>query len=1467
MKHLLKKISLAGGGKKSKPKPKPAILYPPQLGDMQLVASYSYAETLDLISDGPIEGLVNKNGLRLSDKDILQGIYLDDTVIAVSNDAVVESKTTYDNTFIAKNSDYIKSLKQFFTNLQNLNIIVSNVNILPNKGYKVITAFDFNILWGLLSTTLKGFYFTANDSEILKGNSTNSLPVFTRKTSPYDYGVINSYKQGTYANTYPLAADQNIKLEVYIDALNNIGRVTPANQGSVYNPNASLTDKYLNNFLDNEMSNVQNLIKNKTTYNDYEKTYLDNMFINNFGTNQTTSTTLYNWLKNTEKFDYQRDMIFVIKVDESIIEANKLIGKDKFKFIIEDSSGNDLALYDSNVRIYDFILPRIDGTTNKTTGNCFGCLVVVVKGSLKYYQDTSQMINGGGITHRLSFSIPLLSINLLANASKLSFKKILITTNSNNIQKYNYANILAEFKKGDEFQYPFKYFKNTLIDKDYNTPLIGPFKVNGNNVQAIKENKYLVSNNPSAGRVYEPNLTPTSVSATGEEEGSDDKSTRRSGKSYSNWNVNEINFNESANSIKHIINNPNVSQVFITILINQLSDTLSLDLDEAYQNKSSSLSKMNAGTKFPTILNIEVETGSIDDKGNETISQTKKYKIVALIESPTRIDIGNPDLSKYNTVDYKFISQYDSMENIFTPFNLPIVEQSQTALDLPNKRYIKVTKLSTETNSTLIEKNISLSKVTEIIPLNFNYPYSAIVATKIDSRSFSNIPSRTFDCKLKKVRVPSNYNPLLSNGKDKRYYSTQAEFNSTSQLNKLIYDGDWDGTFKNTLEWTDNPAWILLDLITNERYGLGQYMDASQIDIFDLYKIARFCDAVDDYGYFEGVSDNAGGLEPRFSCNIMFQDGIKVFDALNTIATLFRGMIYYNNSQINFVDDRPKEPSALFANSNVKDGVFNYTNYRRDEQFNSIEVVYIDRFENFLTKVEYVEDEEDIRKRGVFKKTINANGVTSKAMARRMGQHIIFQTIKENQSVSFTSGLESLLCKPGDLIIIEDELKSLKSNFGRVLSVNSSTGSIRLNEKFVAGEFDNKLTLYTPTGYNTYDEISTLATSARSRINNSGFYLTTGGWNASYNYLTGFYGFSGYKQGFDSNIVSTNKILKTQYAFYTGTGSNFCYFDTTFTGWILGTGAAFTTSNTYNKFIFDQSNHDFTELNRGITYNYNSSIASGRGSSFTTAVNGQITGADSKFRDISGLELTMTHGLLDSEISLSSFSQITTFSVSGISEYDYGCEVFVDQRDINYNLIPFIKQGSVYRFQRKLADDQIYKVISIKEENPNEYSLICTKFNTGKYALIEKNQSIESLSNTYSYTLTQKIGNINYKVLNTPIIQSLTTGIDSYNGQFYISGQWKQISDAKGYNVKLYEPNGTIQQQNLASSSITGAKFYIEGIGNYSYRVNSSGSYSNSNTNVNAYFDSDYTASGLFLVYDGALTSYDRPFLSKVKIL
>ena len=64
MQHFFKKNfqNFGAGGPKKPDPPPPPVLKPPKLGDLQAISSYEYAESIDLISDGVIDGFVNQRG-------------------------------------------------------------------------------------------------------------------------------------------------------------------------------------------------------------------------------------------------------------------------------------------------------------------------------------------------------------------------------------------------------------------------------------------------------------------------------------------------------------------------------------------------------------------------------------------------------------------------------------------------------------------------------------------------------------------------------------------------------------------------------------------------------------------------------------------------------------------------------------------------------------------------------------------------------------------------------------------------------------------------------------------------------------------------------------------------------------------------------------------------------------------------------------------------------------------------------------------------------------------------------------------------------------------------------------------------------------------------------------------------------------------------------------------------------------
>ena len=132
-----------------------------------------------------------------------------------------------------------------------------------------------------------------------------------------------------------------------------------------------------------------------------------------------------------------------------------------------------------------------------------------------------------------------------------------------------------------------------------------------------------------------------------------------------------------------------------------------------------------------------------------------------------------------------------------------------------------------------------VDSLVEVYGTKLRYPYSSMVYSQFDARSFSRIPSRAYDTKLLKVKVPNNYNPILKSYGDSSQVPTSATgfeegiakgaatnstYNTTTETwTRSNENGTvmWDGNFGHEKLWTDNPAWCFYDLITNPLYGLG----------------------------------------------------------------------------------------------------------------------------------------------------------------------------------------------------------------------------------------------------------------------------------------------------------------------------------------------------------------------------------------------------------------------------------------------------------------------------------------------------------------------------------------------------------------------------------------------------------------------------------------------------------------------
>lgn len=347
-------------------------------------------------------------------------------------------------------------------------------------------------------------------------------------------------------------------------------------------------------------------------------------------------------------------------------------------------------------------------------------------------------------------------------------------------------------------------------------------------------------------------------------------------------------------------------------------------------------------------------------------------------------------------------------------------------IDLPKAKngwLVKVTRITPDSTSDLLSNAMSVEAITEIIDVKLAYPNTAMLGIQYDARTFSNIAKLAVRCRGKLLKIPSNYDPV-----------------------GRTYNGIWDGTFKTA--YSNNPAWVFYDICLNWRYGLGRRLDASMIDKWALYQIARYCD--------EMVSDGLGGQEPRFAVNVYLQSQQDAFTVLQSLSSIFRGMAYWNGEQVTVAMDAPQTPVYTFSRANVVDGIFNYTGTRARDRHTVAKVAWDNPKSDFKTEYEPVRDEYAIAKYGINQLDINMMGCTSQGQAQRAGLWALKSEQLENRQVSFSIGLDGMLerIKPSAIIAISDEIFAGRANGGRIVAISDDKKTITLDRAVTANVGD-----------------------------------------------------------------------------------------------------------------------------------------------------------------------------------------------------------------------------------------------------------------------------------------------------------------------------------------------------------------------------------------------------------------------------
>lgn len=332
---------------------------------------------------------------------------------------------------------------------------------------------------------------------------------------------------------------------------------------------------------------------------------------------------------------------------------------------------------------------------------------------------------------------------------------------------------------------------------------------------------------------------------------------------------------------------------------------------------------------------------------------------------------------------------------------------------------VRVRRVSADSTNANLVNAFSWASYTVISGVRMLYRHSAVVALQFDAKNFTAVPQRWYDVMgVSDWDIPVNYNPLTR-----------------------TVAGSWNGLWKQG--WTNNPAWVLYNLVKHPRYGLGEYVTTLP-DKWALYQLALWCD--------EPLSDGRGGTEPRYSINAYITEQREALLLLQEICSVFRGVLMHGGSTLTVTWDAPGTPVASYAPANVVDGIFTYADGSSAAKKTSCTCWYTDRSQAGKRVPATWDDPELVAKYGLRPMEINPLGVATPGQALRMAKWALYTAHYEEQTIAFRVGAEGPARRLGEVFQVTDPAEAGERLGGRIIGSTTNTVQLDAPVTLAAGE-------------------------------------------------------------------------------------------------------------------------------------------------------------------------------------------------------------------------------------------------------------------------------------------------------------------------------------------------------------------------------------------------------------------------------
>lgn len=342
---------------------------------------------------------------------------------------------------------------------------------------------------------------------------------------------------------------------------------------------------------------------------------------------------------------------------------------------------------------------------------------------------------------------------------------------------------------------------------------------------------------------------------------------------------------------------------------------------------------------------------------------------------------------------YRTISQ--KTQGIFDAFIVsPRLERAQYD--------IRVSRITPDDTSATGYSATTLLAVNEITAETLTYPRIALLAVRqLPTGQVSGSPP-AYDCIVKGKRV--------------RVFTSLTE---------------------HTIQWSDNPAWCLLDYLTDPFNGLGAWLDDSQIDLQSFLDWAAFCDEL-------VPADERGVLEKRFRLDMVVDGWLSAIDVIQQMCVTGRANSFLRGDRWTIRIDQEEPAVQFFQMSRVRKGSFSVVKRSRMELAN----VFVGQFWN--RDIEFQEDAfphpDTVLQDGEEEReaSINLLGTTRSSQAKRILNYLMLSNRLLRRDVELEAGTESIAMEAGDVFKVAHDVPGWGLS-GRIFGVDETGTALTLD--------------------------------------------------------------------------------------------------------------------------------------------------------------------------------------------------------------------------------------------------------------------------------------------------------------------------------------------------------------------------------------------------------------------------------------